>query len=169
MLIEIIRHTPAPIWILLAALIALGANQLRDREVGRTRLKVLPVVLAVLSATGLFRDFGGSALALGAWSAGLCAAWAIGRNLFTAPIAVGPAPKALVRVPGSAWPLVLIVGLFAIRYTTGVALALHPELTHDLRFVGAASLACGVFGGLFLVRAGAAGRSAGAGSALRSA
>ena len=169
MLIEIIRHTPAPIWILLAALIALGANQLRDREVGRLRLKVLPVVLAVLSATGLFRDFGGSAMALGAWSVGLAMACAFGRHLFSAFAAAGPAPRGLVHVPGSAWPLVLIVGLFAIKYAIGVGLVLHPELLRNTQFVGAASLACGMLGGLFLARAFAAGGPAGRRSDLRSA
>lgn len=147
MLIQIIRHTPTPIWLLLIALIALGANQLRDRQVSRTRLKVLPVVLAALSAVSLVNTFGASAgaltLAIGAWGLGSATAWVLGRGLFSAPVAVGVSPKAWVHVPGSAWPLVLIVGLFAIRYTTGVSLVLHPDLTHNARFVVAISLAAG--------------------------
>lgn len=72
-------------------------------------------------------------------------------------------------MPGSAWPLALIVGLFAIKYTTGVGLVLHPDLTHNAGFVGAISLACGILGGLFLARAYPAGRRAARRSPLQSA
>jgi hypothetical protein len=40
--------------------------------------------------------------------------------------------SARLQIPGSWWPLALIIGLFAIKYIVAVAIALHPALTADL-------------------------------------
>jgi hypothetical protein len=59
----------------------------------------------------------------------------------------------LLHVPGSWLPMVLIVGLFCIKYFAGASLALHPALAGDTAFAGLCSLAYGSFSGLFLARA----------------
>ena len=59
----------------------------------------------------------------------------------------------VLHVPGSWLPLVLIVGLFCIKYFAGASLALHPALASDSSFAGLCSLAYGSFSGLFLARA----------------
>jgi hypothetical protein len=49
MLAEIVKGTPPWVWVLLAGLIALGAVQLRDREMSRARLLALPLAMVLLS------------------------------------------------------------------------------------------------------------------------
>jgi len=43
MIVQIFKGTPLWVWLLFAGLIALGASQLRDRQISRARLLILPV------------------------------------------------------------------------------------------------------------------------------
>ncbi|MEP6873277.1 MAG: DUF6622 family protein [Burkholderiales bacterium] len=153
MFIAIIQHTPAWVWGLLAALIALGLWQTRDREMTLTRVTILPLVLIALSLSGVLSAFGHFPLALGGWAAGVGAALAFGRQFVAVRGARWSAQAGLLHVPGSWLPLALIVGLFCIKYVAGASLALHPALAHDATFAGVCSLAYGSFSGLFLARA----------------
>jgi hypothetical protein len=62
------------------------------------------------------------------------------------------AERGLLHVPGSWLPMVLILALFAIKYTVGVSLAMHPALAHEPLFAGGFSLAYGLFSGLFAAK-----------------
>jgi hypothetical protein len=101
----------------------------------------------VLSAFGHFP------IALGGWAAAVGASLVLGRQVVAVRGARWSAQAGLLHVPGSWLPLVLIVGLFCIKYMAGVSLALHPMLAHDATFAGLCSLAYGGFSGLFLARA----------------
>ena len=153
MFIAIIQHTPAWVWGLLAALMGLGLWQTRDREMTLTRITILPLVLIALSLSGVLKVFGPLPTALGAWAAGVGAALMIGRQLVAVRGARWSAQTGLLHVPGSWLPLVLIVGLFCIKYIAGASLGMHPALAHDTTFAGVCSLAYGGFSGLFLTRA----------------
>ena len=50
--IEIIRHTPPYVWVILAVLILLGSLQLRDHHLSRARLAVAPIAMALYSLWG---------------------------------------------------------------------------------------------------------------------
>ena len=156
MFIAIVQHTPVWVWGLLAALIALGLSQARDREMSLMRVTILPLAMIVLSMSGVLSAFGHFPVALGGWAAGVGAALTLGRHFGRAFITVRgaawSAQTATLHVPGSWLPLVLIVALFALKYVAGVSLALHPELAVDARFAGLISLAYGMFSGLFLAR-----------------
>lgn len=125
MLFEILRHTPPWVWGLLAALLALGLSQLRARRVARERLLVLPLVLMALGLWSTATSFD-SALPLAAWGGAFAAGLAAGRRLPLPAGARWDADSARLQLPGSAWPLAVIVAVFALRYAGGVALALHP-------------------------------------------
>jgi hypothetical protein len=58
-----------------------------------------------------------------------------------------------VLMPGSWLPLVLLLGLFAIRFGVAVALATTPGFAVDTAFAGFAGLVYGAFSGMFLARA----------------
>ena len=152
MLIQIVLHTPAWVWALLTALVAVGLAQTRDREMSATRVTVLPLVLVALSLVGVLTAFRRFPIAIGGWAGGLGLALTFGRHLVAARGARWLAGSQTVRVPGSWLPLALIVALFMIKYVAGVSLALHPALRADAGFASACSVAYGLFSGLFLAR-----------------
>jgi hypothetical protein len=153
MFLTIVQHTPAWVWAMFTALVAIGLTQTRAREMGLLRITVLPLLLIALSLSGVFRAFGHAPVALGGWGAGLGAALVFVRHAVAVRGASWSQATRTLRVPGSWLPLVLIVGLFAIKYFAGASLALHPALAHDAAFGGACSFAYGAFGGTFLARA----------------
>lgn len=152
MFIATVQHTPVWVWGLLAALIALGLSQTRDREMSLARLTILPLVMVALSLSGVFSAFGHFPMALGGWAAGVGGALAFGRQFIAVRGAAWSPQTGTVSVPGSWLPLALIVALFALKYFGGVSVALRPELAHDAAFAGPISLAYGAFSGLFLAR-----------------
>ena len=151
--IAIVQHTPAWVWGLLAALVALGLMQTRPLEMSLTRVTVLPLVLTAWSLGGVLSAFGHLPVALAAWAAGAAAAIGLARRFVTVRGASWSASRGLLQVPGSWLPLLLIVSLFAVKYGAGVSLALAPMLASDASFAGLCSLAHGTFSGLFLARA----------------
>jgi hypothetical protein len=156
MFITIVRYTPVWVWGVLAALVALGLSQARDREMSLKRVMIVPLVLLALSAAGVIGAFGHAPVgpvAAGGWGAGLAAALTLARHLVAVRGAAWLARSATLHVPGSWLPLVLMMALFGLKYFVGVSLALHPALANDTAFAGACSLAYGAFSGLFLGRA----------------
>lgn len=159
MLGSILAHTPAWVWLLLAALVALGVSQLFRRRVGLRRTVVVPLALGGFSAWGMTSAFGAAphlAAVLGLWV--LMAGVVTVVILALAPLAPAgtryDARQQQFELPGSAWPLLLIVGIFLVKYGVGVELSLQPMLAHDERFALQIALIYGVFNGLFAARAG---------------
>jgi hypothetical protein len=126
MVIDILRHTPAWVWLLLAALLALGVSQLRTRRVSRRRLWVLPVVLCSLGVSATAMSFRPATPALAAWATALAAGVMLGRRLRPPADACWDTTGRTLLLPGSAGPLLLMIAIFTLRYASGVALALHP-------------------------------------------
>jgi hypothetical protein len=151
MLLEIIRRTPPWVWVLLIALIAIGASQARTRSLGTLRLALLPLAMTGYALFGMVQAFG--LATLGAWVLGLLIALGTG-------IALGPqagvqyhADSGRFRVPGSWIPLAIILAIFLSRYFVAVSLAMHPDLRQASAFAAASSLAYGLLGGIFPARA----------------
>ena len=110
-------------------------------------------MLIALSLSGVLNAFGHVPIALGGWAAGVAAAQVFGRQFVAVRGARWSAASGLLHVPGSWLPLVLIIGLFCVKYYAGASLALHPALAGNSSFAGLCSLAYGSFSGLFLARA----------------
>jgi len=150
--LAIVQHTPLWVWVLLVALLSLGLQQSLPRSVSLRRATLLPVSMLTLSLWGVLSAFG-SALAVTAWVLGglVAAAWSLHAD---SPRGVHwSAAEQVFRMPGSWMPLVLILGLFSIKFGIGVSLARHPELSNAAGLALAASLAYGIFSGLFAGRA----------------
>lgn len=153
MLAGIVGHTPPWVFALLVALLAYGIRQWRPAHIGQVRTAVLPAAMVGL---GLYGVVG---LASGAVAPLL--AWAIAALAFTAATLKQPVPAgtrydvAMRRfdVPGSALPLMLLMGIFFTRYAVGVALDMHPELRSDATVVTGVAIVYGAFGGVFAGRA----------------
>ncbi len=152
MFIAILSHTPAWVWLVLAALVGLGLAQTRPREASVARVTALPVAMVSLSAFGVASAFGPSLLTLACWLVGLVVALAAGRRAVAVRGATWSAATGRLQLPGSWLPLVLIVAVFLLKFAAGVGIGLQPSRAADPQFAGAFSLAYGLFSGLFLAR-----------------
>lgn len=153
MLSQIFMHTPKWVYILFATLLWLGARQLFAHGLGLFRVTLLPVVMTGLSIFGVASAFGDSPSALLAWAAAalVLLAFVLGRPV-PQGIRYEPASRSF-SMPGSAVPLVLMMGIFFTKYGVGVLLALHPRLAHQADFAVVISALYGCFTGLFAGRA----------------
>lgn len=155
-LVPILRNTPMWVWGLLAALLALGFSQLRDRTASVARVSLLPLAMTIFSVSGTFSALGGTphgAISILAWLAAAVLAFALtllarGRNAAH----FDPARR-LYRLPGSTVPLWLIVGIFLVKYVVGVDLAMAPQLVRDAPYVLTIAALYGAFTGVFVGRA----------------
>lgn len=152
MLLQIAINTPLWVWGLLAALVVLGLTQARDRNAGLARTAVLPLGMGVFSLWGLVSGFGASPSVLGAWLAAAAVALAA---VLLRPLPAGvryDAQRRVFALPGSWVPLVLILGIFSIKYATGVTLAMQPALRADPAVALAVAALSGLFSGIFAGR-----------------
>ena len=152
MLYQIVIHTPLWVWGLLLALLALGLSQIITRTVGLRRTTVLPLVMVALSLYGTVSAFGAAPMVLLAW---LATGAVTGALVLQRPLPPGTRFDAASRrftVPGSVVPLVLIVGIFLIKYVVGVTLAMQPALAHEAGFRLAFGALYGAFSGVFAAR-----------------
>ncbi|MBS0307383.1 MAG: hypothetical protein JSS58_00300 [Proteobacteria bacterium] len=152
MLMTILQQVPGRIWILLLTLIALGLSQTMPRRRKPRSATILPAIMIALSFYGVVSAFPTQPLALASWAAGVAAAVMLCSSAGTwSGIQWSEAERRLL-VPGSWVPLALILGLFAVKFGVGVALAMHPELARNTSFATWISLAYGLFSGGFLAR-----------------
>ena len=154
MVAQILTNTPAWVWGLLAALMALGLSQTRGRSVGLARIALMPLGLGAFSLYGTVSAFGASPNVLGSW---LVAATLMLLVVTQMPLPSGTRHDTATRqfeLPGSWVPMALIMGIFLTKYAVGVGLVLHPELKGNANFSLTISMLYGVFSGVFAGRAG---------------
>ena len=150
----ILASTPTWVWGLLGGLLVLGASQLRDRTASLARVSLLPASMTVFSAWGTFSALGGSPLfaqAIGLWLAaamiGFAALAPQRANAQFDPV------RRTYALPGSVVPLLLIVGIFLVKYVVGVELAMAPGLVRDPHYALTVAALYGAFTGVFVGRA----------------
>lgn len=149
----ILLRTPAWVWGLLAALIGLGLSQTRQRSAGLARVAILPVAMGALSLSGTLSAFGASIAVLATWT-GAAAAAALAWLSRPTPAAVRyDAATRRFDLPGSWVPMLLILGIFSLRYAVNVSLALDPALAADPLLHLGVPLLYGALTGLFAGRA----------------
>ncbi|MBB2486463.1 hypothetical protein H5407_14655 [Mitsuaria sp. WAJ17] len=148
----ILGQVPLWVWGLLLALVALGLSQARDRWVSAARLRRMPLAFLAFSAWGTVGALGWQAFTVLGFLAGL---WAT-RELVHASGWPGAARHDAARnaflVPGSWTPLAVMMGIFAIKFLLGTALAMSPQLAQQAGVVLGVSALNGALGSLFLAR-----------------
>jgi hypothetical protein len=152
-MIEFLMHTPTWVFVLLAALVGLGLSQRRDRLVSPLLAALLPVVMLAFSLQGLRSAFGSAPGATLAWAAGAGLALAVNAAAGLPRGATWSPSARRVLVPGSSVPLLLLLGIFLVRYALGAASARAPGVLQRPEVPSLAGLALGLLGGLFLARA----------------
>ena len=153
MLIQILSRTPPWVWLMLAALLALGLSQLRTRRVTPAQLLILPAVLLALGLWTMAPGFAALPLVGVLWLTALVGAAQLGRRLQPPRGAVWLASDKRLQLPGSVVPLTIIVAIFALRYAAGVAQALHPDWRTLATVQAPMALVFGGLSGLLLGRA----------------
>lgn len=150
----VIRSTPTWVWGLATGLAVLGASQLKDRSASLTRVSLMPVVMTSFSVWGTLSAFGNSPLLAQAF-----AAWAAAAAVVFALVARLPAQARYdaasrrYAIPGSVVPLLLMVGIFLVKYVVGVDLTMAPQLMRDPSYALTIAALYGAFTGLFIGRA----------------
>lgn len=151
-ILEIVRHTPGYVWLILAALIVLGTLQWRDHVLTRGRLAIAPLALGGYSLWGATLAFGTRTDVIVAWAIGIVAAFVANRWLRW-PRAVAPLGQGRYALRGSPWPMVAMLAVFALRYAVAVTLVFHREWAADPAFSLALAAVYGALSGLFAARA----------------
>lgn len=153
MIIEILSRTPVWVWGLLAALLALGMAQSRDRQVPPARLLILPIALLALGLSATAAGFVALPASAALWLLALAAGVALGLRR---PPPAGthwlPAEHRL-HLPGSWLPMGLIVAIFSLRYGANVGMAINPALRNAPAVLLPLALLYGALSGTFLGRA----------------
>lgn len=152
MILDILSHTPVWVWGILAALLALGFSQTRQRRVAPWRLLMLPTALLGLGLWSMTPGFRVLPLAALVWLAALCTGLAL---LVNRPAPAGtvwlPAEQRLL-VPGSWMPMLLILVVFSLRYAANVGMAINPAWRREPWVLLTLALVYGGLGGMFLGR-----------------
>ncbi len=153
--VPVLRQTPLWVWGLLTAFLALGVSQLRDRSASLARVSLMPVAMTLFSVSGTYSAFGATphlGLAISAWLIAAVLAFALVARGRAGGAQYDPAQR-LYRLPGSAVPLMLIVGIFLVKYVVGVDLVMAPQLVQDTQYVLCIAALYGAFTGFFVGRA----------------
>jgi hypothetical protein len=154
MMMQILSGTPKWVFVLFAALLWLGVQQMLPRRVGLNRATLMPLAMTGLSLYGVASAFGDQGLALLAWLAGTAVALAATLQLQSSTGIQYDATNRRFLMPGSMVPLALFMGIFFTKYAVGVSIGVQPALAHNAGFALAVSTLYGVFSGIFLGRAG---------------
>jgi len=118
----IITHTPIWVWAILAYLIWQGIKAMQPRTTAIWRALIVPVVFIVL---GLSRLSFGNIAPLVAWIAGALVLLPVG-ILTPRPFEVDH-ETGLIKRPGSVFPLIRNILVFALQYTVTVLAAIHAD------------------------------------------
>ncbi len=149
---SILSHVPLWVPLLLLLLIAIGLLQRRSRAVHPLVTDVVAVALLALSIIGVQQAFGLKPESVIAWIVGVGLAQVLGGRFFGAD-GLTLADSSKVHVPGSWVPMVLMMGIFALRFVVGAAQGAGLAFAFTTAFVVIISFALGVCSGGFLARA----------------
>jgi len=152
-IVEVLKHTPGYVWLILAALVVFGSLQLRDQVVGRARVLLLPIGLGAYSLWGAVATFGVQWQVLAAWALGVSAMlWAARWIKWPQKVEFLPERNAFA-VGGSILPLLAMLAVFAVRYVAVVNLILHPQWRSLASVAILGGLGYGLLSGVFALRA----------------
>ncbi|MDB6001138.1 MAG: hypothetical protein JWP52_2837 [Rhizobacter sp.] len=151
-ILEVIKHTPTWVWLVLLALIAFGSMQLRNHQVSRQRVLIQPMVIGGYSLWGAASVFGPHAAVFGAWLLGVALAFALNRLIGLPRQVSYDAGNDRFNIGGSASPMALMLTVFAVRYAVVVTLVFHHELAGQALFVTGMCALYGLLSGLVAAR-----------------
>jgi len=127
LIIGILTHTPLYVWAIFALVAFLGYQRTKDRTVQLWRLLLLPLIMVVLSASGMV---GAGASVLPAILAGVAvggvSGWLLERKGATRRL-----PGGRVWLRGEWWSFVQVLLIFVVHYSLAVVTAVNPVFAAD--------------------------------------
>lgn len=153
MIFEMLSRTPVWVWGLLAALLALGVAQSRDRHVPPARMLILPVALLALGLSSTAAGFIALPASAALWLLALTAGAALGWHRPPPAGARWLPTEQRLQLPGSWMPMLLIVAIFSLRYAANVGMAINPAWRSAPALLLPLALLYGALSGVFLGRA----------------
>lgn len=151
-LVMFLAYTPVWVWGLLAFLVFMGVLQSRDRYVPLSAAYSIPVIMLGLSLSSIIMNFGITLLAILSWIFGVALVQVFALKSSRAASVEWKPEEKKFWVLGSWWPLVIFVGIFAMRYALGAGKAMQANFLHSPEWILGFSLLSGLFSGFFLSR-----------------
>jgi hypothetical protein len=127
--------------------------QTRNRNVKRFLAYLLPIGMVALSLAGIQSSFGLKLVPIALWAAGLAFVTIIGYTFFRDTRVVYNPNRNAFYIPGSWFPLIVIMAIFFTKYVFAAMHALKIDAASSPAFAMALSLAYGYFSGYFVTRA----------------
>lgn len=154
MILQILKHTPAWVFVLFVALLHLGYIQSKTRSVTKSRLAVLPLAMVGLSLYGVISAFGANVIGVASWTIAMALAVLVNTFLRQPQGVVYVSTAKAFVIPGSWLPLGLMMAIFFIKYAVAVALVRvpAPALRESVTFIALTALAYGFLSGIFFAR-----------------
>ncbi len=153
MLLEILKRTPAWVFVLFVVLMALGCFYRKPRVIARRKVAILPLAMILLSLYGVLSAFGVSVIGIVVWLVGVEFAVLLNHVFPAAQGVKYSAASQSLSIPGSWMPLALMMAIYFTRYGVAVALA-RKSVPADLPvFIASVSFIYGFLSGLFFARA----------------
>ncbi len=152
LLVEILKHTPTWVFILFFVLLVLGYFQSKPRTIDRRKVFILPCSMIALSLYSVISAFNVDISGLLAWAIGFSIATWIGLKIASPKGVVYLDSEQAFMIPGSWFPLLLMMAIFMTKYSVGVVLARELPIAENLAFILLISFLYGCFSGLFFSR-----------------
>lgn len=153
-LVEAARQTPLWVWALLAFLWYRGLRALRGGTVTLPRLAILPALFALWGLHGVLTIFGGSASSLLVWLFSMALGAGMGLARARRTLIAADHEKGLIRLPGSAATLLLMLATFIAKYAAAALLVANPAVRGSFWFLlldaGVSGFVAGMFAGRLL-------------------
>lgn len=151
-MLAILQHTPLWVWLLLVGLVALGIAQRRDAIRSEKRAAILPLCMLLFSLYGVSSSFGIGLAVMVCWLVGAVLGIVMGRIVQLPRGVRYDKTSRAFHIPGSWWPLVLILMIFCVKYVVAVVFAINPLAREMFTLIVSMSVLYGLFGGLLFSR-----------------
>lgn len=147
-----LSHVPGWVYGLFALLLALGLLFTRPRAVHPVVPSLMAVGFGCYSLYGVISSFSASPAHVLSWAMGMAVSAFAGRPYLGPRGMSRVAGSSKVRVPGSWWPLALMMGIFAVKFFVGVVRGAGLPVGTALWFAPAVCLVLGALSGGFTAR-----------------
>jgi hypothetical protein len=151
-ILEIIRNTPTWVWFLFVGLVVYGIQLSRSSKVKQHTIFILPIVMFVMSLSGVLSAFSNSIIGATLWIIGIIVSIVIFSLLNTPPIGRYLQQEKAFEIYGSWLPLSLMMSIFSTKYVVGVTTAMQLDILHTEAFISIVSCLYGIFSGIFIYR-----------------
>lgn len=148
-----LSHIPVWVFAVLILLLAIGYRQSHPRDLAPRMVLLIAIAMSAYSLLGLVSTFGAAPAPIVGWAAGQGLAVTLGRRLLVPPgISFVPAARK-VHVPGSWIPMLLVIGIFCVRFALGFAAGVGAPVQPESALATGLALMLGLLSGGFAARA----------------